>query len=216
MQSPLQSDGCYPLASIIPVNEEARDPPIRKVGETIEIGSLILDVRKLGCRPELTPADGGGAVVHKGGVSPAFLDSPFLLSSILQRGPVSESSLEVKGHAPAATPYAVVFLDESSKIRPRRFVQRLGGEVGQDPPLLGRRCKPRARTFTGRSCSSYGFPVSQRMSFGCSPERCGEGAGSGLPSETLILVGPPGLEPGSAGYEPGALPLSYGPHGIIT
>ena len=43
-----------------------------------------------------------------------------------------------------------------------------------------------------------------------------EGAGSGPPSETLRLVGPPGLEPGSAGYEPGALPLSYGPHGIIA
>ena len=29
--------------------------------------------------------------------------------------------------------------------------------------------------------------------------------------EFFTLVGPPGLEPGSAGYEPDALPLSYGP-----
>jgi hypothetical protein len=38
-----------------------------------------------------------------------------------------------------------------------------------------------------------------------------------VPSEAAAwVVGPPGLEPGSAGYEPGALPLSYRPPPIIA
>lgn len=41
--------------------------------------------------------------------------------------------------------------------------------------------------------------------------RCRGGAGSGAHPPALVRVGPPGLEPGSAGYEPDALPLSYRP-----
>jgi hypothetical protein len=54
----------------------------------------------------------------------------FLLSSILQYGPVFESPVvEVKRHAPAATPHAAVLLDQPIKIRPGSFVQRLGVEA---------------------------------------------------------------------------------------
>jgi hypothetical protein len=128
-----ESDGCDPLAPIMPVNEEASDPPIRKVVETIEISSLILDAGKLFRVPELTPADRERAVVHEGGVSSAVLNSPFLLRSILRRSPVGEPSLaEVKGHAPAATPYAVVLLDQPGKIRPGSFVQRLDVEASHE------------------------------------------------------------------------------------
>jgi len=56
-QSPFKSDRRNPSASIVPVDEKACDPPIGKVGETIEISSLILDARKLVRRPKLTPAD---------------------------------------------------------------------------------------------------------------------------------------------------------------
>lgn len=135
-QGPSESDRCNPLASIIPINEKAGDSPIRKADKTIEIGSLILDAGKLLCRPELTPADGGRGVVHKGSVRPTVPDSPFLLRTILQHGPVSESALEVKGHTPAATPYAVVLVDQPSKVRPRGFVQRLGVEACQNLFLI--------------------------------------------------------------------------------
>jgi len=90
----------------------------------------MLDARKLVRRPELTPSDGRRAVVHEGGVSAAVADSMFLLSSILQYSPVFESPVvEVKRHAPAATPHAVVLLDQPTKILPGNFVQRLGVEA---------------------------------------------------------------------------------------
>ena len=50
-----------------------------------------------------------------------------------------------------------------------------------------------------------------RRTAGRSQRRCRGGAEEGDRALGLILVGPPGLEPGSAGYEPGALPLSYRP-----
>jgi hypothetical protein len=41
-QSALESGACDPFAPVVPVHEKAGDPPIRKVGETFEIGSLVL------------------------------------------------------------------------------------------------------------------------------------------------------------------------------
>jgi hypothetical protein len=68
-QSLSKSYGCDPFASVIPVNEKASDPPIRKAAETGEIRSLALDARKLVRRSELTPPHRHQAVVHKSGVS---------------------------------------------------------------------------------------------------------------------------------------------------
>ena len=43
-----------------------------------------------------------------------------------------------------------------------------------------------------------------------------QGANSVVQSAEQCVVGPPGLEPGSAGYEPDALPLSYRPRRDYT
>ena len=135
-QSAFKSDRRNPPASIVSVDEKAGDPPIGKAGETVEIISLILDARKLLGRPELTPADSDRAVVHQGGVSLVVPNSTFLLRSKLRDGPVPESVLQVKRHAPTAAPYAVVPLDQPGKIRPRTIVQSLNVEAAQNALLL--------------------------------------------------------------------------------
>jgi hypothetical protein len=129
----LESDRGDPFFSIIPVNEKAGDPPGRQPVETIKIGSFILDARKLVSRPELTPANGSGTVIHQSCVSLAFSNSLFLVHPILQRGPVTKAVLQVKSHAPTAAPNTVVLLYQPSKIWPSCFIQRLDLETGHHP-----------------------------------------------------------------------------------
>ena len=60
-QSALKGDGCDPFTPSIPIYKKAGDPPIRKVGEAVEIVLLVLDAGKLVCLTELTPTDGARA-----------------------------------------------------------------------------------------------------------------------------------------------------------
>src|SRR5574341_2393406 len=114
-QSAAEGDSCDALVPIVPIDEEAGDSPVREVCETFHVGALVFDARKLVGRAELTPAYAGGTVVHQGRVSSAFADSTFLQES----GLAGPHALGVKRHAPTATPYAVVLLDESGEVRPR-------------------------------------------------------------------------------------------------
>lgn len=133
-QSALESGCRDSFTPVVPVHKETGDPPIRKVGQTLEISSLVLDARKLVWWPELTPADGARAVVHEGGVSLAFPDSTLLAGSVLRRGRVAPHTLGVEGHAPAATPNTVVLLGQAREVRPGGLVQRFHVDAGRSPP----------------------------------------------------------------------------------
>ncbi len=56
VQSTFERGGRDPSAPVLAVDEEARDPPIRKGAQTLEIGAQVLDAWQLIRRPELAPA----------------------------------------------------------------------------------------------------------------------------------------------------------------
>src|SRR5262245_12616491 len=100
-QGAFEGDGGDPAAPVLPVDEEARDPPVRQGVDTFQVGAPVLDARQLVGGPELAPAHAGRAVVHEGGVGPALPDATLLLGSVLPRSRASDT-FGMKGHAPAA------------------------------------------------------------------------------------------------------------------
>src|SRR3954466_2447216 len=70
VQSARERGGGDPAAPVLPVDEEAGDPPIRKGDETVEVRAAALDARQLVGRPALTPADAPRAVVPDRGGGP--------------------------------------------------------------------------------------------------------------------------------------------------
>jgi hypothetical protein len=128
-----ECDGCDPLTAILPVDEETGDPPVREGGEGFQIGAPVLDARQLGRRAELAPAYAGRTVENEGSVSLTFQDAALLLGTVLCRGLGVPHAFWVKGHAPASAPYAVVLLDQTGKVRPGRFVQRLDQKSSHSP-----------------------------------------------------------------------------------
>jgi hypothetical protein len=105
--------------------------------------------------------------------SSAVADSMFLLSSILQYGPVFESPVvEVKRHAPAATPHAAVLLDQPIKIRPGSFVQRLGVEAIHEmlENRMSLRLAPTPRSPVDKA-AAHGYGSSTSSPFFIFPKR---------------------------------------------
>jgi hypothetical protein len=123
-ESPLESGGCHALAPIVPIDEEARDSPVWKPGKTFGVGSPVFDARELIGRPELTPAYAGRTVVDQSGVSMAFADSTLLVGL----GLAGAYALSMEGHAPAATPHAIVPLDQAGEVGPGLCAQGLHTE----------------------------------------------------------------------------------------
>jgi len=135
----VKSNARDPLAAIGLVDEKTGNPPIREGRKPFAIRTQVLDARKLVRRPELTPTDAGRAVKHEGSMGMTFLNSTFLLGSILLRTRCAFHAPRVKSHAPAATPYAVVSFDQPSELRPCGSIQKLHVKVGHHLPLLVRR-----------------------------------------------------------------------------
>ena len=146
----------HSFAPALLVDEEARDPPIRKGRQTFAVGAPVLDARQLVGRPELAPAHAGRAVVHESSVSTAFPNSTLLLGSVLHHRLGAPHTLGVEGHAPTAAPYPVVHLDQPREIRPRGLVQRFHAEARHRSPF-------------GRDDSACPTPVGRHSSIGVLP-----------------------------------------------
>ena len=119
-----------PFAPVLAVDEEARDSPVRKGRHTLGVRASAFDARQLVSGPELSTAYAARAIVHEHSVSPAFPNSALLLRSVLPRGLGAAYTLGVKGHAPAASPHAVVHHNEPREVRPSRLVQRCNTKGG--------------------------------------------------------------------------------------
>lgn len=131
----VKSNARDPLAAIGLVDEKTGNPPIREGRKPFAIRTQVLDARKLVRRPELTPTDAGRAVKHEGSMGMTFLNSTFLLGSILLRTRCAFHAPRVKSHAPAATPHAVVSFDQPSELRPCGSIQKLHAKVGHHLPF---------------------------------------------------------------------------------
>src|SRR5680860_1248235 len=108
--------------------EEAGNAPVREGGEAVVVAAPALDLRQLAGRSELAPAQALVAVEDERGVGAALVYALLLLGSVLRRGaPLAQ--LDVEAHAPAASPHAVVRLDQPGKRGPRVHVQRPDGEA---------------------------------------------------------------------------------------
>lgn len=109
------------------VDEEAGDPPIRRVIGGLAVGASELDPWQLVGSTELAPADAHVAIEDERRVRLTVTNAPFLL------GPTVGSTLRplrMELHAPAAAPYTVVPLHETREVGPRVLVQRLDVIVG--------------------------------------------------------------------------------------
>src|SRR5256885_10951290 len=98
------------------------DSPVRWVGEFLFVGAPVLDPRNLVGRTELAPADALVAVEDERRVRSPGHDAfvlAFTLRSCRRRFGVI---IGVEAHAPAASEYAVVRLDERCERIPRRGV----------------------------------------------------------------------------------------------
>jgi hypothetical protein len=117
--------GCLsdPLTAMISVDEKASDSPVRRFNARRAVGAQVLDPWEFIGRTELAPADAVLALKHQ-----ARVGRSFTYAALLPRATVRASylSLRMKCQAPAATPDAVVALNESGKGRPGGDIERLG------------------------------------------------------------------------------------------
>jgi hypothetical protein len=120
--------GDAPVA-IVSINKKAGNPPVWKPGQTLLIGLLQLDAWEFVGWAELAPTNGGGIVVHKGGVCAARTDQTRLFDAVWRMW-LRFPALYVKSHAPAPAPHAMVLFRQARKIGPRGLVKGLDGEGG--------------------------------------------------------------------------------------
>jgi hypothetical protein len=81
--------------------------------------------RELGRGSELTPPNDIRPVVDEGRVGPICSNKSLLVRPARRSHLVRPTGLEVEGDAPAATPYTIMLLHNSHKVRPRPFAEFL-------------------------------------------------------------------------------------------
>jgi len=115
----------------------ARDPPVWRGRLAFFVRRAALDPGHLVGRAELAPAHAVVAVVHEGGMRPAF-SHPALLGGAVVLW-VRSGVIVMEAHAPAAAKDAVVALHQRSERGPRRLIEgphgvrRFGHEVQPNP-----------------------------------------------------------------------------------
>jgi hypothetical protein len=112
----LERHSRHPFSSSVTVDEEASDPPIRKVQPEPAVDRH--SARKFGRGTELAPTQHQFAIVNKGGMGSAGLHESALERSSFGRGLVRMPQLEVELYAPASAPDAPVLLSYLCEIVP--------------------------------------------------------------------------------------------------
>src|ERR1700680_3682698 len=112
-----------PLTAVLPVNEEAGDPPVWRSRGGLVVLAPVLDARKFPGAAVLAPALHGAVLVDdERGMRAAFSDPALLSCTIVRR--VRPGILGVIAHAPAAAENPVVALDELGERGPCGCVER--------------------------------------------------------------------------------------------
>src|SRR5690242_8966829 len=126
-------DRGHSRTTVAAVDEQARDPVVRHLGDALFPLLAVVDVRQLWNRPELGPGDRDVTVENQGGVRTAGLDQTPLELAMAERPALLRGiRVEVEVRAPAPTPHAVVPFGEI-----RKRVPRLHGQ-GFDPVAVHR------------------------------------------------------------------------------
>src|SRR4051794_11787942 len=116
------------LAQTLP-GEEAGDAPVRQRREVLFVLPSALDLRQLGRRAELAPAQAVVTFEDERSMGAALTDSLLLLGPVLLGGtPLPD--LDMEAHAPATAPHTVIRLDQSGERGPGVRVQWPDGEGG--------------------------------------------------------------------------------------
>src|SRR5690606_4458753 len=122
VQRALQRGSGHALATVPPVDEDARDPPVRTRRRVLVVLAPVLDVRKLLGAAVLRPSLRGAVRVEDEGGGGAIGPHAFLLEGATVEPPLL--ALRVETEAPAATEDPVVALYQVREGIPRRGVER--------------------------------------------------------------------------------------------
>ena len=104
---------------VVAVHEKAGDPPVGR--SRVQLAVPAHSSWKLGRGSELTPANNVRSVVDEGRVGVIRSNKPLLQLLVLPRPLLLLTALEMEGGAPATTPYTMMLLDDSRKVRPGLF-----------------------------------------------------------------------------------------------
>src|SRR5216117_752737 len=102
---------------MVAVNEQARNPPIRR--SQIQLAVAAHSARELERGSELTPPNNIRLIINKGSMGLIRSNKLLFEHSVLPSPLFLLATLEVESGAPAATPDSIVFLDHPRKIGPR-------------------------------------------------------------------------------------------------
>src|SRR5215469_9378701 len=106
------------LAAVLRVGEDAADPPVRRIIGLSIVGTPVLDIGEFRRRAELAPADTAVTVVDEHPVDRSARHVPALRLPVSIPGVAGTDALRVESHTPAATPHAVVDLNQRAEAVP--------------------------------------------------------------------------------------------------
>src|SRR5271170_4198858 len=120
-----------PAAPVPASSKDATDPPVGQLAQPLDIGFRVVDVRELGRRPVLAPANAFIAVVNEDLVHRSVAGVGLLGQTVPGNGMALADALWVETHAPAAAPDPVVGLHQTGKVVPGVRTER-PGHIGAD------------------------------------------------------------------------------------
>jgi RimJ/RimL family protein N-acetyltransferase len=119
--------------------EQAADPPVRQLAQALFIGLGVVDLRHLGRRPVLTPAQAATVTIDEHLADSAVPHVSQFGLAVARPGAVLGDALGMKTDAPAATPDTVVRLNQRGEVIPgigREQTRRVRGLSRCHIPIL--------------------------------------------------------------------------------